>query len=159
MADGDTPVAGGGGGPVGETIDLVRQGPGLDEQDGPESAGPVSAAADHRRMAVQLDAAAGGQTVALQVGQQLMVTLGPGWSPPRAQTPASDIGATIQPLRTDSTLGAADPAVGSTVFTAVRVGQAVVSAHASTGADFTMTVVVQPVPGQRAGPLPVRAGG
>lgn len=157
LAEEDTPAAGGG--PVGETIDLVRQGPGLDAQDGPESAGPASAAADHRGIAVRLDAAAGGQTVALQVGQQLTVTLGPGWSPPRAQTPASDTGAAIQPVRTDSTLGAADPAAGSTVFTAVRVGQAVVFAQASTGVDFTMTVVVQPVPGQRAGPLPVRAGG
>ena len=159
LADGETPAAGGGGGPVGETIDLVRQGPGLDAQDGPESAGPASAAADHRRMVVQVDAAAGGRTVALQVGQQLVVTLGPGWSLPRAQTPASDTGAAVQPLRTDSTLGAADPAAGSTVFTAVRVGQAVVFAQASTGADFTIAVVVQPVPGQRAGPLPVRAGG
>lgn len=97
--------------------------------------------------------------VALQVGQQLVVTLGPGWSPPRAQTPASDAGAAIQPLRTESTSGAADSAAGSTAFTAVRVGPAVVFAHASAGADFTITVVVQPVPGQGAGPLPVRAGG
>ncbi len=100
--------------------------------------------------------------VALQVGQQLVVTLGPGWSSPRAQTPAGDTGAAIQPLRTDSSSGASDSAagsVGSAVFTAVRVGQALVSAHASTGADFTMTVVVQPVPGQSGGPLPVRAGG
>ena len=91
-----------------------------------------------------------------------MVTLGSGWSPPRAQTPVSDTGAAIQPLRTDSTSDASDSAagsVGSTVFTAVRVGQALVFAHASTGADFTITVVVQPVSGQRAGPLPVRAGG
>lgn len=64
----------------------------------------------------------------------------------------------MQPLRTDSASVASDPAAGSTMFTAVRVGQAVVRARSSAGADFEITVVVQPVPGQRAGPLPVNAG-
>lgn len=123
---------------------------------------PASPAADDPAVAVQLDAAASNHMVALQVGQQLVVTLGPGWSPPRAQTPASDTGAAIQPLRADTTSDPAHPTTGSggsTVFTAVRVGQAVVRARSTSGADFTVTVLVQPVPGERAGPLPVPAGG
>ena len=59
------------------------------------------AAADVPAPPARLDAAASGQTQVLQVGQQLVVTLGPGWSRPRAQTPPSDAGSAIQPLRTD----------------------------------------------------------
>jgi len=101
---------------------------------------------------VRLNTAAAGHTVTLQVGQQLVVTLGPGWSRPRAQTPPSDAGSAIQPLRA-APAGPADPSA-STVFTAVRVGHALVVAQGSAGSRYGVMVVVQPAPGQRAGPLP-----
>ena len=112
------------------------------------------AAADVPAPPARLDEAALGQTQVLQVGQQLVVTLGPGWSRPRAQMPADDVGSAIQPLRTDT--GPPGSTAPSTVFTAVRVGEAVVVAQGSAGSQYAVSVVVQPVPGQPAGPLPKR---
>ena len=116
---------------------------------------------------VRLGLAAHGGTVRLQVGQQLVVTLGPSWTAPQAQTPVSDAGAMLQPLRTDSATGFPAPGTAATTFTAVRVGPAVVSAHTDAGcrhtsprcalpqSDFQVSVQVQPPPGQGGGALPM----
>lgn len=116
--------------------------------------GLASAGADVRTSEVRLDASAAGQTVLLQVGQQLVVTLGTGWSTPRANMPAADAGSAIQPLRTDTAAVPPHASSPSTVFTALRVGQAVVVAQSAAGSKFAISVVVQPGPGQQAGPLP-----
>ena len=115
-----------------------------------------SSAADAPAPPARLDAASSGQTQVLQVGQQLVVTLGPGWSRSRAQMPGDDVGSAIQPLRTDTAAGPPGSTAPSTVFTAVRVGEAVVAAQGSAGSQYAVSVVVQAVPGQPAGPLPKR---
>lgn len=116
---------------------------------------------------VRLGLAAHGGTVKLQVGQQLVVTLGPSWTAPQAQTLASDAGAMLQPLRTDSATGFPASGTAATTFTAVRVGQAVVTAHTDAGClhtsprcappqtGFEVSVQVQPPPGQGGGALPM----
>jgi len=119
--------------------------------------GPTPAASPPGASVVRLGPEANGGATTLRVGQQLLVTLGASWTAPRAQTPASDLGATLQPLRTDTAVGFPGSGPATASFTAVRVGQAVVTAHtgAGTQGSFEVSVLVQPVSGRGAGPLPV----
>lgn len=102
----------------------------------------------------------------LHVGDQLLVTLEPDWTPPRAQATAADPGPALHPLRTDGATGFPNGPATAT-FTAARVGDATVTARTDAAClhtvpqcmvaqlAFEVTVHVQPRPGTGAGPLPM----
>lgn len=87
-------------------------------------AGPGSGAGgDVEQKAVQVDPAASGQKVTLHVGQQLVVTVSPGWNVPRAFSVSSDLGSAVQPLRIESDASLPGSPASIAVFRAVRVGR------------------------------------
>ena len=116
-------------------------------------------------MTVQVGLSFNGGRIELQVSERLRVELAGSWSPPQAAVAGE--GAGLAPLRRDSAQGYPAPGPAWALFTAVRKGPAVVTAHTDFGCfhthpmcampqeRFSLTVLVVPPPGQGAGPLPV----
>ena len=123
------------------------------------SAGPGAA------VTVQVGLASNGGQIELRVYQRLRVVLAGSWTAPQAA--AAGEGAGLAPLRRDAAHGYPAPGAAWALFTAVRKGAGVVTAHtdyaclqthpmcARAQQEFSLTVVVVPPPGQGAGPLPM----
>ena len=95
-----------------------------------------------------------GRVLSLAVGQRLVVTLAPGWTPARAEILGGDPGPATTPLRLETATGAS-----AATFTALAPGQALISAQkdaayapTTPGSTpfqhaFHLTVQVRPRPG------------
>ncbi|MEP7019410.1 MAG: hypothetical protein ABI808_02070 [Pseudonocardiales bacterium] len=91
----------------------------------PVTSSPSPPASAPRQVGLQ----ASGTTIALRVGQTLVVTLAPNWTPPVAGPAESSAQAATPPLRRDSAVGFPSAGAAAATFTAVHVGTATVSAH------------------------------
>jgi hypothetical protein len=106
-----------------------------------------------------------GKTVTVRIGQRLQVVLAANWTPPQAHASGSGTAA-LSPLRTDSAQGYPDAVPGAAIFTAIRTGTAIITAHTDFAClhttprclppqqSFTVTVRVLAASGSGTGPLP-----
>ena len=75
---------------------------------------------------IQVGLDSNGQSVDLTVGQRLVLTLGPDWTPPAVTGPPA--APTTDPLQTESSVGFPEPQPAAATFLALRPGTETVTA-------------------------------